>query len=45
MTGGASLIVCGRRGLRGIKSLGSVSERLVSQAESSVLLVPPDGGA
>lgn len=40
---GASLIVAGRRGLRGIKALGSVSERVVSSAGSSVLLVPADG--
>ena len=40
---GASLIVAGRRGLRGIKALGSVSERVVSGAECSVLLVPGDG--
>ena len=38
--GGASLIVAGRRGLRGLKSLGSVSERIVSGAGCSVLLVP-----
>lgn len=38
----ASLIVCGRRGLRGIKALGSVSERVVHHAECSVLLVPAD---
>jgi nucleotide-binding universal stress UspA family protein len=37
---GAALIVCGRRGLRGIKSLGSVSERVVHGADCSVLLVP-----
>lgn len=37
---GSSLIVAGRRGLRGLKSLGSVSERIVSGAECSVLLVP-----
>jgi nucleotide-binding universal stress UspA family protein len=37
---GASLIVAGRRGLKGIKALGSVSERLVSSAECSVLLIP-----
>jgi nucleotide-binding universal stress UspA family protein len=36
----SSLIVCGRRGLTGIKSLGSVSERVAHQAGSSVLLVP-----
>lgn len=35
-----SLIVCGRRGLTGLKSLGSVSERLAHQAGCSVLLVP-----
>ncbi len=37
---GSSLIVCGRRGLSGIKALGSVSERVVHQAETSVLLIP-----
>jgi nucleotide-binding universal stress UspA family protein len=37
---GRSLIVCGRRGLTGIKALGSVSERVVHQAGCSVLLVP-----
>ena len=37
---GTSLIVCGRRGQSGIKLLGSVSERVVHQAETSVLLVP-----
>jgi nucleotide-binding universal stress UspA family protein len=36
----ASLIVCGRRGLTGIKSLGSVSERVVHKAGCSVLLIP-----
>jgi nucleotide-binding universal stress UspA family protein len=36
----ASLIVCGRRGLTGFKSLGSVSERVVHQAACSVLLIP-----
>jgi nucleotide-binding universal stress UspA family protein len=35
-----SLIICGRRGLTGIKSLGSVSERVVHQAGCSVLLIP-----
>ena len=35
-----SLIVCGRRGLRGLKALGSVSERVVHRAGCSVLLVP-----
>jgi nucleotide-binding universal stress UspA family protein len=37
---GSALIVAGRRGLRGVKALGSVSERVVSSAECSVLLVP-----
>ena len=37
---GASLIVAGRRGVKGLKALGSVSERVVSAAECSVLLVP-----
>jgi nucleotide-binding universal stress UspA family protein len=39
---GASLIVCGRRGLTGIKALGSVSERVVHQAACSVMLIPSD---
>ena len=38
---GRSLVVAGRRGLRGLKSLGSVSERIAVGAECSVLLVPP----
>lgn len=37
---GASLIVTGRRGVKGLKSLGSVSERVVSDAGCSVLLIP-----
>jgi nucleotide-binding universal stress UspA family protein len=37
---GSSLIVAGRRGLKGLKSLGSVSERIVGSAECSVLLIP-----
>ncbi len=37
---GSSLIVAGRHGLRGIRALGSVSERIVSDAPCSVLLVP-----
>lgn len=37
---GTSLIVAGRRSLRGLKALGSVSERVVSGAGCSVLLVP-----
>jgi nucleotide-binding universal stress UspA family protein len=36
----SSLIVCGRRGVSGLKALGSVSERVMHQAETSVLLVP-----
>jgi nucleotide-binding universal stress UspA family protein len=42
---GSSLIVAGRRGLRGIKALGSVSERVVSGADCSVLLIPGDDQA
>ena len=42
---GTSLIVAGRRGLSGIKALGSVSERVVSSAECSVLLIPNDQDA
>jgi nucleotide-binding universal stress UspA family protein len=41
--GGASVIVCGRRGVQGVKALGSVSERLVHQADCSVILVPAGG--
>jgi nucleotide-binding universal stress UspA family protein len=37
---GSSLIVAGRRGLKGLKALGSVSERVVGSAECSVLLIP-----
>jgi len=37
---GASLLVVGRRGLTGPRSLGSVSERLVHGAPCSVLVVP-----
>jgi nucleotide-binding universal stress UspA family protein len=42
----ASLIVIGRRGLKGIRAMGSVSERVVHRAPCSVLVVPPepDGG-
>lgn len=42
----SSLIVIGRRGLKGLKALGSVSERVVHRAPCSVLVVPPepDGG-
>ncbi len=38
---GSSLIVIGRRGLKGIRALGSVSERVVHRAPCSVLVVPP----
>jgi nucleotide-binding universal stress UspA family protein len=38
---GASLLVCGRRGRRGIAALGSVSERLVHDAPCSVLVTAP----
>jgi nucleotide-binding universal stress UspA family protein len=37
----ASLIVIGSRGLTGVHSLGSVSERVVHDAPCSVLVVPP----
>ena len=39
----ADLLVVGSRGLRGLKSLGSVSERVAHQARCSVLIVrgPP----
>jgi nucleotide-binding universal stress UspA family protein len=37
----ADLIVVGSRGLRGLKALGSVSERVANQARSSVLVVRP----
>jgi nucleotide-binding universal stress UspA family protein len=39
---GSSLIAIGRRGLTGIRALGSVSERVVHQARCSVLVVPPE---
>ncbi len=41
--GQSSLIAIGRRGVRGVKALGSVSERVVHHAPCSVLVVPPDG--
>jgi nucleotide-binding universal stress UspA family protein len=44
-TKGSSLIVAGRRGVRGLKSLGSVSERIVGGADCSVLLIPVGDGA
>ncbi len=37
----SSLIVIGKRGLHSLKSLGSVSERIVHRAPCSVLVVPP----
>ena len=37
----ADLVVVGSRGLRGLKALGSVSERVAYQARSSVLVVRP----
>ena len=39
----ADLLVVGNRGLHGLKSLGSVSERVAHQAHSSVLVVRNDG--
>ncbi len=41
---GSSLIVSGRRGLHGIRALGSVSERVVHGAPCSVLLIPAGKG-
>lgn len=38
----SSLIVIGRRGVTGLRALGSVSERVVHRAPCSVLLVPPE---
>jgi nucleotide-binding universal stress UspA family protein len=40
----ADLVVVGSRGLRGLKALGSVSERVAHQARSSVLVVRPGHG-
>ena len=37
----ADLVVVGSRGLRGLRALGSVSERVANQARSSVLVVRP----
>ena len=39
------LVVVGSRGLQGVKSLGSVSERIAHQATCSVLVVRPAGPA
>ncbi len=41
---GSSLIVMGHRGLRGLRALSSVSERVVHNAPCSVLLVPTGEG-
>lgn len=38
------LIAIGKRGLRGVRALGSVSERVVHRAPCSVLVVPPGPG-
>jgi nucleotide-binding universal stress UspA family protein len=38
-SGGVDLVVVGSRGLRGLKALGSVSERVAHQAPCSVLVV------
>jgi nucleotide-binding universal stress UspA family protein len=38
----SSLVVMGRRGVGGIKALGSVSERVAHRASCSVLLVPTE---
>ncbi|MGZ8708280.1 MAG: universal stress protein, partial [Gaiellaceae bacterium] len=38
-TADADLLIVGSRGLHGLKSLGSVSERVAHQARSSVLIV------
>lgn len=40
-----SLIVIGHRGVRGVRALGSVSERIVNRAPCSVLVVPAGGDA
>ncbi len=40
----ASIVIMGRRGLAGVKALGSVSERVVHQAPCSVLLMPAEKG-
>jgi nucleotide-binding universal stress UspA family protein len=39
----ADLIVLGSRGLRGVRSLGSVSERVAHRADGSVLVIRPPG--
>jgi nucleotide-binding universal stress UspA family protein len=37
----ADLVVVGSRGLRGVRALGSVSERIAHEARCSVLAVKP----
>jgi nucleotide-binding universal stress UspA family protein len=38
----SNLVAIGHRGVRGIRALGSVSERVVHESPCSVLVVPPD---
>jgi nucleotide-binding universal stress UspA family protein len=38
----STLVAIGHRGVRGIRALGSVSERVVHESPCSVLVVPPD---
>jgi nucleotide-binding universal stress UspA family protein len=40
---GVSLVVVGSRGLTGVKSLGSVSERIAHSSKCSVLIARPEG--
>ncbi len=40
---GVSLVLMGTRRLSGIRAIGSVSRRVVHEAQCSVLLIPPDG--
>lgn len=42
--GQSALIVLGRRGVGGVKALGSVSERVAHRAPCSVLIVPQEEG-
>lgn len=42
---GCDLVVVGARGVRGLRALGSVSERVAHRARSSVLVVRADRGA
>lgn len=41
----SSLVVMGRRGVGGLKALGSVSEQVAHRAPCSVLLMPPEAAA